>query len=50
MGEAIVLILLIPILFLVAFLATCIGDVPGGKKDAADLDNGFWMPLLIIAF
>lgn len=32
MGEAIILMLLIPILFLAAFLAACIGDVPGAKK------------------
>lgn len=32
MGEVIVLMLLIPILFLAAFLAACIGDVPEAKK------------------
>lgn len=50
MGEVIVLLLLIPILFLAAFLDVCIGDVPGAKKDVAALDDSFWMPLPIITF
>lgn len=49
MGEVIVLMLLIPILFLAAF-GCMYRRCAGGKKDAAALDDSFWMPLLIIAF